>query len=105
MSKKFDVKVKKTGGGGPQQPDPFWALIVSVLKAIPPKGWLVVVLVLGVLTAGTPHLLISYTCHGRCNKFSQHYDCAYLGVQGMRRNVQPEHQGRCSAIRLLPLDL
>ena len=103
MSKKYDVKVKKAGGGGPQ-PDPFWPLIAGLLKAIPPKGWLVIALVMGVLTFGTPHLLISYSCHGRCNKFSQQYDCAYFGVQGMRRNVPP-HQGKCSPIKFLPLDL
>lgn len=102
--RKFDVKVKKAGGGKPQ-PDPFWSLIAGLLKAIPPRGWLVIVCISGVLTVGTPHLLISYSCYGRCNKFSQQYDCAYLGVQGMRRNVQPKHQGRCAAIRLLPLAL
>jgi hypothetical protein len=101
--RKFDVKVKKSNGGGPQ-PDPFWSAVAALLKAIPSQGWAVIAIVVGVLTVGTPHLLISYSCSGKCNKFSQQHDCAYLGVQGMRRNVPP-HQGKCSAITFLPLDL
>ncbi len=101
---KFDVKVKKAGGGG-RKPDPFWPLIAKLLKAMPLQGWAVIALVIGVLTFGTPHLLISYSCYGYCNKFSQQFDCAYFGVLGMRRNLQPQQYGRCSAIRLLPLDL
>ena len=101
---KFDVKVKKAGGGGPQQPDPFWPLILKWLKGISPQGWMVIAVIACVLTVGTPHLLISYSCSGKCNKFSQQYDCAYFGVQGMRRNVPP-HQGKCSPIKFLPLDL
>ncbi len=100
--RKFDVKVKKANTS-PKVP-PVLPMIFALLRQLPFGVWIFGGLVLAVMMFGTPHLLISYTCHGWCGKSANHYECAYFGVQGMRRNVAP-YQGRCSGIKLMLLDL
>lgn len=100
--RKFDVKVKKAKSA--LKTPLVLPVIFALLRQLPLGGWILGGFVLAVMMFGTPHLLISYTCHGWCGKSASQYDCAYFGVQGMRRNVAL-YQGRCTGIKLLPLDL
>ena len=59
------------------------------------------VLCAGVLVFGTPHLLVTYHCSGRCSM--QHaYACNYYGIQGWRYVRHYDRRG-CAMVRLLPL--
>lgn len=97
---KFDVKVKSA----PRKPKPSWLgrIVPGLLHRVPVEGWVIAGLAAAVLVFGTPYLLISYRCDGRCGRAPE-YGCAYWGVQGGRYGGPQD--GRCPRIRLFPLDL
>lgn len=62
---------------------------LAILVALCAAGWIF----------GTPHLLISYQCHGPYSRCSSYSRCEYVGIEGWR----PLNTGNCPYIRLFPI--
>lgn len=65
-------------------------------------SWALASIVAVVVTFGTPHVLVTYTCLWRGTPGQRCTACAYFGVQGMRGHVGRD--GNCPLITLLPVD-
>lgn len=98
--RRFDVKV--TRGDGSKRRFRLLPLILWPLRQMDLTAWVIVIVGVLIVSHGTPHLLISYSCYGRCGAAANHTSCGYFGVQGMRW-VHPD-QNRCSPVSILPLD-
>lgn len=73
--------------------------LVSQLLVFRPRLFAAAGIAVAVLLFGTPHLLVTYECIGRCTS-SRARSCDYLGVHGWRNGVKPVRD-RCTIIRLL----
>lgn len=65
------------------------------------RFWSVTAVVVASLIFGTPHLLITYHCLGRCGSHTVETRCEYFGIRGWQV-APPDPEGqRCPRVRLL----
>lgn len=95
----FRPKVTKAPGKGKQQSAVLTYAFAWATK-FRPRLWLVMGLAIADFTFGTPHLLVTYHCYGKCRSDRVAYACDYLGIGGWRENERPVRD-RCPVIRLL----
>lgn len=116
-----DFKVEVLGRKGPrrrkQKPDlgkrtaalhpkrSAGARIVGALRwLLKPRfaAWTAAALIAGVITYGTPHLLVTYRCSNVGTASMRCSECRYFGMQGMRNQLGPNWD--CPVIAMLPVN-
>lgn len=65
-------------------------------------AWTAAALIAGVVTYGTPHLLVTYRCSNVGTAGMRCSECRYFGVQGMRNQLGPNWN--CPVIAMLPVN-
>ena len=99
--KDYEVSVEPTGR---QDAIPDWytrgyAIAEKLDAHLGVRFWSLVGLLLVSIFVGTPHILVTYQCYGRCGQAATEFNCQYFGVWGWRTG-QAE-QGKCARFTLM----
>lgn len=66
------------------------------------RTWFILGFVVLVVTAGTPHMLVTYRCYGQCGyPNTREFDCDYLGIWGWRKAEPDDRTGKCARFLLM----
>jgi len=95
----FRPKVTKSSGKD-RRPNPAVETAFAWATKFRPRLWLAMALAVAGFTFGTPHLLVTYHCYGKCRSDYVAYACDYIGIGGWRENERPVRE-RCPVLRLL----
>lgn len=99
--KKYDVSVETKGrekelSGWEQQS---YAVADWLDARLGVRFWMLAGLLFVSLFAGTPHILVTYQCYGRCGDNATELNCQYLGIRGWKA-ADPERD-KCPRLRLM----
>ena len=103
--KDYDVKVPERRKRPTDMPD-WWGTVEPYVDWLDRKlgwrFWAVVSIVLVSLVVGTPHMLVTYMCYGRCGHPSTvEYGCNYIGIRGWKTAEPDEGTRKCPRFLLM----